>query len=86
MATVTSLHTQASIRRKKTISSIFRAVGMMPLVGEPLCRSMTNAAGRSRVKKETGELPMVKGLLGFAHAAKILMEKRDESGSLVQPD
>jgi len=86
MTTVTSLHPPASIRRKKTISSIFRAVGMMPIFGEPLCRGMTNAAGRGRVKKETGERPAFMGLPGFAYAAKTLMEKRDEHGSHLLPD
>jgi len=77
------LHSTQS--KKRASHSFFRAVGMVPLIGEPICKGLASAAGRRIVEKETNVSEGI-GLAAFSSTAKRMMERRNESGFVQLPD
>jgi len=85
MATVSYSNLHFTQSKKRVSHSFFRAVGMVPLIGEQICKGIASAAGRRIVEKETNESEG-KGIAAFSCAAKKMMERRNESGFIQLPD
>lgn len=68
-------------RRKRTISSIYRAIGKIPKVGHPFFKEFARATGNRRVERDTREFPTL-GLATFSESAQKAMDKAGRNGNL----